>query len=72
MENLDLLLSDRFVEFSSKITDIYKEMKDKDEQFKSLARQYKKEKTDLEKKAKEILEEWEANKKSAALNTGDG
>ncbi len=72
MDGLEHLLSEKFVEFSSKITAIYKEIKTEDEQFKATLRQYKQKKADLERQAQELIDQWEKEKREASLNVGDG
>jgi len=71
-EDLDFLLSDKFVEFSHKIAKIHQARKTKKEEIKKLYDQLTVEINKLDMEAKKVQEEWEAWKQECLKNTSDG
>ncbi len=59
-ENLEFLLSDEFVEFSQKISEVHARKKAKSEEMKKIYEGFKEEIKVLEDEAKGILKDWEA------------
>jgi hypothetical protein len=66
MENIDLLLTDEFVEFSTQIKSIHVAKTDKTKEFKALYTKFQQECAELDKRAKELQDAWEEWKVGAA------
>ncbi len=64
-ENIDYLLSEKFIEFSQEITAIYAEKKKKKEYLKQIYEKIQAELKDLDNKAKKLNSEFESWKNSS-------
>ena len=64
MENVELLLSEEFAEFSGKIGAIFATKKAKTAEFKAVHEAWKTEMARLDQDAKEVQDAWEAWKQS--------
>jgi hypothetical protein len=64
-ENIDYLLSEKFIEFSQEITAIYAEKKKKKEYLKQIYEKVQAELKDLDNKAKKLNSEFESWKNSS-------
>lgn len=60
MDNIDVLLSDEFVEFSTKIADVHSRKKSKQEELKTIYDKFKLEIKALDDEASELVGEFEA------------
>jgi hypothetical protein len=63
MNELESLLTDDFVQFSTKISEIHNLLKTKNETVKKVLDTYKEDKLKLEAEAKALLLSWETRKK---------